>query len=102
MSPRKVAQNELKHILVLEFLRSDDFWGGGGVSLCEIQTDTCHSDQISHSARRDGVTKNQNSHVEGGLTEFDAEVKFAKNQNSHVGGGGGEELMEFDAESKFA
>ena len=26
--PEKVAQNELKHILVLEFLRSDDFWGG--------------------------------------------------------------------------
>ena len=35
--PEKVAQNELKHILVLEFLRSDDLWGGG-VSLCEIQT----------------------------------------------------------------
>ena len=30
---RKVAQNELKHILVLEFLRSDDFRGGGGVPL---------------------------------------------------------------------
>ena len=28
--PEKVAQNELKHILVLEFLRSDDLWGGGG------------------------------------------------------------------------
>ena len=27
--PKKVAQNELKHILVLEFLRSDDFVGGG-------------------------------------------------------------------------
>ena len=35
--PRKVAQNELKHILVLECLRSDDLGGGGG-SLCEIQT----------------------------------------------------------------
>ena len=35
--PRKVAQNELKQFLVLEFLRSDDFWGGG--SLCEIQPD---------------------------------------------------------------
>ena len=34
--PEKVAQNELKHILVLKFLRSDDFQGGG--SLCEIQT----------------------------------------------------------------
>ena len=34
--PKKVAQNELKHILVLEFLRFDDFVGGG-VSLCEIQ-----------------------------------------------------------------
>ena len=33
----KVAQNELKQILVLEFLRSDDFQGAG--SLCEIQTD---------------------------------------------------------------
>ena len=29
--PKKVAQNELKHISVLEFLRSDDF--GGGVPL---------------------------------------------------------------------
>ena len=29
--PKKVAQNELKHILVLEFLRYDDFLGGGGV-----------------------------------------------------------------------
>ena len=28
--PEKVAQNELKHILVLEFLRSDDFLVGGG------------------------------------------------------------------------
>ena len=28
--PEKVTQNELKHILVLEFLRSDDFRGGGG------------------------------------------------------------------------
>ena len=26
---RKVAQNELKHISVLEFLRSDDLLGGG-------------------------------------------------------------------------
>ena len=34
--PEKVAQSELKHILVLEFLRSDDLGGGG--SLCEIQT----------------------------------------------------------------
>ena len=63
--PQKVAQNELKQILVLEFLRSDDFrgGGGGGGSLCEIQmyirTDTRHSDQISRSARRDGATKNQ-------------------------------------------
>ena len=56
--PEKVAQNQLKHILVLEFLRSDDFrWGRG--SLCEIQTDTPHSDQISRSTRRDGTTKNQ-------------------------------------------
>ena len=31
--PKKVAQNELKQILVLEFLRSDDFGGGGGVPL---------------------------------------------------------------------
>ena len=28
--PKKVAQNELKHILVLEFLRYDHFLGGGG------------------------------------------------------------------------
>ena len=35
--PGKVAQNELKQILVLEFLRSDDFRGEGG-PLCEIQT----------------------------------------------------------------
>ena len=28
--PGKVAQNELKQILVLEFLRSDDFRVGGG------------------------------------------------------------------------
>ena len=28
---KKVAQNELKHILVLEFLRSDDLWGGPSV-----------------------------------------------------------------------
>ena len=57
--PKKVAQNELKHILVVEFLRSDDFGGGG--SLCEIQTtnqtDTRHSDQTSRSAHRDGATK---------------------------------------------
>ena len=26
-SPKKVAQNNVKHILVLEFWRSDDFWG---------------------------------------------------------------------------
>ena len=37
----------------------------------------------------------------GGLTEFDAEFKFAKIQNSHVEGGGGG-LVEFDAEFKFA
>ena len=27
---KKIAQNDAKHILVLEFLRSDDFVGGGG------------------------------------------------------------------------
>ena len=38
-SPRKVAQNELKHILVLEFLRSDDLWRGvGGPSVRYRQT----------------------------------------------------------------
>ena len=36
----------------------------------------------------------------GGLTEFDAEFKFAKILNSHVEGGGG--LTEFDVEFKFA
>ena len=61
--PGKVAQNELKQILVLEFLRSDDFWGGGrGPSVryrwTYNRTDTRHSDQISRSARRDGATKN--------------------------------------------
>ena len=33
-SPKKVAQNDMKHILVLEFLRSNDFLqvvGGGGL-----------------------------------------------------------------------
>ena len=39
--------------------------------------------------------------VGGGLTEFDAEFKFAKIQNSYVEGGGGG-LSEFDAEFKFA
>ena len=38
----------------------------------------------------------------GGLTEFDAEFKFAKIQNSLVDGGGGRALMEFDAEFKLA
>ena len=37
--PRKVAQNELKQILVLEFLRSDDFWGGGSPSVRYKQLD---------------------------------------------------------------
>ena len=27
---KRVAQNDVKHILVLEFLRSDDFFLGGG------------------------------------------------------------------------
>ena len=60
------------------------------------------------------LLKSKNSHVEGGgLTEFDADFKFAKIQNSHVEGGGGAcgkiqnshvggGLMEFDAEFKFA
>ena len=70
-SPGKVTQNELKHILVLEFLRSDDFGakgvggegGGGGPSVryrCTTgHTDTRHSDQISRSTHRDGATKNR-------------------------------------------
>ena len=36
-----------------------------------------------------------------GLTEFDAEFKFAKIQNSNVEGAGGG-FAEFDAEFKFA
>ena len=31
---------------------------GGGPSVRYKRTDTCHSDQISRSARRDGATKN--------------------------------------------
>ena len=64
--PEKVAENELKHILVLEFLRSNDLWGGGGgggpsvryrqPNQPNVQTDRRHSDQISRSARRDGAT----------------------------------------------
>ena len=62
--PKKVAQNELKHILVLEFLRYDHFLGGGGVrkvngatsKQASIHTSGHHSDQISRSALRDGAT----------------------------------------------
>ena len=44
----KVAQNVLKHVLVLEFLSSDDFlWGE--VGFVEF-TDKHHSDQIRRSA----------------------------------------------------
>ena len=63
---KKVAQNELKHILVLEFLRYDHFlggWGCGGVRKVNgpttRQTSGHHSDQISRSALRDGATKNK-------------------------------------------
>ena len=67
-SPQKqVAQNELKHILVLEFLRYDHFLGGGSEKLTgqqaskqtSRQTSGHHSDQISRSALRDGATKKQ-------------------------------------------
>ena len=44
--------------------------------------------------------KIQNSYVAEGLMEFDAEFKFTKIQNSYVGGRGGG-LTEFDAEFKF-
>ena len=60
---KKVAQNELKHILVLEFLRYDHFLGGGGSENyrpTSRQTSGHHSDQISRSALRDGATKNNN------------------------------------------
>ena len=66
---KKVAQNELKHILVLEFLRYDHFLGGEGGSekltgqqtskQARLQTSGHHSDQISRSALRDGATKNK-------------------------------------------
>ena len=37
--PKKVAQHELKHILVWEFLRSDDLLGEGGPSVRYKQPD---------------------------------------------------------------
>ena len=49
------------------------------------------------------LLKSQIPMLKGGLTEFDAQFKFAKIQNSYVEGGvgvGG--LREFDAEFKFA
>ena len=66
--PKKVAQNELKHILVLEFLRSNDLCvcvGGGCPSVRYKRTDTRHSDQIRRSARRDGATKKKERIIYG-------------------------------------
>ena len=67
--PKKVAQNEVKHILVLEFLRYDHFLGGvrkvngptnkQASKQARLQTSGHHSDQISCSALRDGATKNK-------------------------------------------
>ena len=64
--PKKVPQNCLKHVLVLEFLRSDEIFlpGGGGSEKLTTkqpsnQADRHYSDQISRSALRDGATKNQ-------------------------------------------
>ena len=42
---KKVAQNGLKHVLVLEFLKSDEIWGGGGGGLTNKHTDR-HTDTI--------------------------------------------------------
>ena len=54
----EVAQNGLKHVLVLEFLRSNMIWGGGGgASYTQTNKTTGqqpyrhYGDQISRSAR---------------------------------------------------
>ena len=58
----KVAQNGVKHGLVLEFLRSDEIFEIWSKKLTGQQankhTSGHHSDQISRSALRDGATKN--------------------------------------------
>ena len=60
----KVAQNGMKHGLVLEFLRSDEIFEIWSEKLTGQQTSKQarqhtsghHSDQISRSALRDGAT----------------------------------------------
>ena len=65
----KVAQNGMKHGLVLEFLRSDEIfeiWSENGLVLeflltgqqARQHTSGHHSDQISRCTLRDGATKN--------------------------------------------
>ena len=47
----KVAQNVLKHVLVLEFLSSDDFLWGRGEEMGFVEfIDKHHSDKIRRSA----------------------------------------------------
>ena len=61
----KVAQNGVKHGLVLEFLRSDEIFeiwsekltGQQASKQASKHTSGHHSDQISRSALRDGATK---------------------------------------------
>ena len=61
----KVAQNGVKHGLVLEFLRSDEIFKIWSEKLTGQQaskhTSGHHSDQISRSALRDGATKKSRS-----------------------------------------
>ena len=60
----EVAQNGVKHGLVLEFLRSDEIfeiWSekltGATSKQASKHTSGHHSDQIGRSALRDGATK---------------------------------------------
>ena len=52
--PKKVAQNELKHILVSEFLRSDDFLGAlEGVGGLKSYIQARQTDRQTHGHYRD-------------------------------------------------